>query len=116
MFRFATWNVRGLTKDHKRSLFSKDCSSYKIDIICLQETKCRNHEDLLLPNNFRLIVMEQKQSRHGGLGFGISSRMFDYVKSYAYISDRVAVLDLQIPTKSGLFTNYRIVNAYGPTV
>ena len=59
--------------------------------------------------------MEQKHSWHGGLGFIISPRMRDYVKSYEYVSDRVAVLDLRIPTKSGGHIFYRIVNGYGPT-
>ena len=116
MFNFATWIVRGLSKDHKRSLLDQDCLSYKMDIVCLQETKCTVHEDLLLQNKSRLIIMDQKHSRRGGLGFVIGSRMQDFIKSYGYISDRVAILDLQIPTKSGLIINYRIVNAYGPTL
>ena len=115
MFRFATWNVRGLVKDYKRSLLVQDIQSYKIDIACLQETKCTVNEDVLLHNNVRLIIMEQKNCRHGGLGFVISPKIQKFVKSYGYISDRVAILDLQIPTKSGKPTNYRIVNAYGPT-
>lgn len=115
MFRFITWNVCGLSKSIKRDNLANECLKYKMDIACLQETKSKLHEDLLLHNGYRLIIMEQRDSYHGGLGFIISPRMRDYVKSYSYISDRVAALDLLIPTKSGAPVNYRMVNAYGPT-
>ena len=116
MFSFVTWNVRGLTRDFKRSLLADDCFRYGMDIVCLQETKCTMAEDILLHNNYRLIILEQKHCRHGGLGFVINPHMNDYIKSYSYISDPVAVFDLQVPTKSGIPINYRIVNAYGPTM
>ena len=115
MFRFCTWNVCGLSKSIKRDNLATECCNYKMDICCIQETKSKVHEDFILHNRYRLIIMEQKDSWHGGLGFVISPRMQDYVKSYSYISDRVAVLDLVIPTKSGAPINYRLVNAYGPT-
>ena len=115
MFRFITWNVCGLSKSIKRDNLANECLKYKMDIACLQETKSKLHEDLFLHNGYRLIIMEQRDSYHGGLGFIISPRMRDYVKSYSYISDRVAVLDLLIPTKSGAPVHYRMVNAYGPT-
>ena len=116
MFNFITWNVLGLTKDFKRSLLANDCSRYGMDIVCLQETKCTAAEDIMLHNKYRLIILEQKHCRHGGLGFVISPRMQNYLKSYSYVSDRVAILNLLIPTKSGIPTHYRIVNAYGPTM
>ena len=37
------------------------------------------------------------------------------IKSYCYVSDRVAFLELLIPNDKGGETNYRIINAYGPT-
>ena len=116
MYNFATWNVCGLTKDHKRSLLDQDFIRYKMDILGLQETKCKRSEDLLLVSKSRLIIMEQKHALHGGLGFVISLRMQQYVKSYGYISDRVAVLDLHIPGRSGTIIKYRFVNCYSPTL
>ena len=41
--------------------------------------------------------------------------MLSWIKSYSYVSDRVAFLDLLIPNNAGGETNYRIINAYGPT-
>ena len=115
MFKFSTWNVRGLTKDHKRSLLGQDCLRYGLDVVCVQETKCTKPEELVLETKHKLIIIDQKHCRHGGLGFVISSRITPYVKTYKYVSDRVAVLDLEIPNKSTGAVRYRIVNAYGPT-
>ena len=59
--------------------------------------------------------MDQKKCRHGGLGFVLSPHMCQYVKSYSYVSDRVAIMDLHIPNKEHGCVKYRVVNAYGPT-
>ena len=107
MFSFCTWNVRGLTNDHKRSLLVDDCQRYKLDIIGLQETKCTKPEDIVLQKNYKLIIMDQKICRHGGLGFVISPRMLQFVKSYSYVSDRVAIMDIHIPNKGTGFVKYR---------
>ena len=114
-YNFATFNVRGLTKDHKRHLLIEDCYNYKLDILCVQETKCTKLEDIMLSKNYRLMIMEQRHGRHGGLGFVIAPRMLQFVKTYKYISDRVAILDIEIPNSTSGSIKYRIVNAYGPT-
>ena len=116
MFNFVTWNVHGLKQDFKRSLLANDSARYGMDIVCLQETKCTETEDLFLHNGYRLILIEQKLGRHCGLGFVISPRMQKLVQSHLYISDRVAILTFQIPTKSGSNIVHRVVNAYGPTM
>ena len=116
MFNFVTWNVHGLTQEVKQTLLANDAARYEMDIVGLQETKCTKSDDILLHNGYRLILIEQKIGRHYGLGFVISPKMQKYAKSHSYISDRVAILTLQIPTKSGSIINYRIVNAYGPTL
>lgn len=116
MFNFVTWNVHGLKQDFKRSLLASDSARYGMDIVCLQETKCTETEDLFLHNGYRLILIEQKHGRHYGLGFVISPRMQKLVQSYFYISDRVAILTFQLPTKLGSNISYRVVNAYGPTM
>ena len=116
MFNFVTWNVRGLTQDYKQSLLVNDAARYGMDIVALQETKCTKSQDLILHNGYRLLLIEQKHGRHYGLGFVIAPRMQKLVKSYSYISDRVAILTLQIQSKSGSNITYRIVNAYGPTL
>ncbi|KAL5272936.1 hypothetical protein ACHWQZ_G000943 [Mnemiopsis leidyi] len=115
MLRIGTWNVRGLTQTHKQLLLKDDCERYQLDLMCLQETKCTVPSDQLINNRYRLIIMEQKDSRHGGLGFVISPKTLPWIKSYNYVSDRVAFLDLLIPNSGGGETNYRVINAYGPT-
>jgi len=114
MLNVGSWNVRGLSKPHKQSLLSKDCLRYQLDVVCLQETKCTVRSDQRL-SKYRLIIMQQVNSYHGGLGFIISPKVLPWIKSYMYISDRVAYLDLQIPSQNGGEVNYRIINAYGPT-
>ena len=115
MLKIGTWNVRGLTQAHKQSLLQSDCERYQLDLMCLQETKCTVATDQRISNQYRLIIMDQKDSRHGGLGFVISPKALCWIKSYNYVSDRVAFLDLLIPNSGGGETNYRIINAYGPT-
>lgn len=114
---FATWNVRGLTKTDKQHLLSQDCDRYDLDIIGIQETKTCQFTDKKLPGNHRLLLFDQKNGRHGGLGFLINSRVNHYFKSFHQISDRVVYMDFFIPSK---FINkppckMRIVNCYSPT-
>ena len=45
----------------------------------------------------------------------MSPKIVDYVVSYKSISDRVAYLDIRLPTRNGNHKLIRFVNAYGPT-
>ena len=114
---FATWNVRGLTKTDKQHLLAQDCDRYDLDIIGIQETKTRQFSDLRLPGNHRLLLFDQKDGYHGGLGFLINSRVNHFFRSFHQISDRVVYMDFFVPSK---FVHkppckLRIVNCYSPT-
>ncbi|KAL5247878.1 hypothetical protein ACHWQZ_G017149 [Mnemiopsis leidyi] len=114
---FATWNVRGLTKTDKQHLLAQDCDRYDLDIIGIQETKIRQFSDLRLPGNHRLLLFDQKDGYHGGLGFLINSRVNHFFRSFHQISDRVVYMDFFVPSK---FVHkppckLRIVNCYSPT-
>ena len=87
-----------------------------MDIVCIQETKCRDDRVVMLHNKYKLYFMEQRDCHHGGLAFAISPRLQSMVKTYKYWSDRVATMDFEIPTKSGSKIKYRIINVYGPTM
>ena len=65
-------------------------------------------------SNHQLIIFDS-DCRHYGLGFVISPRVQPYVTSYQRISDRVATLDVRLPTRNVGFKLFRFVNAYGPT-
>ena len=115
MFRFVTWNVCGLSKSINRDNLANKCLNYKMDIACLQGQLIEGPRS---PPPAQRI----QAHRHGVetlLAWWFQLRyqptLKQYVKSYGYISDRVAVLDLHIPTKFGAPIIYRIVNAYGPT-
>ena len=45
---FTTWNVRGLTSKSKRSSLAADCKWYNIDLVCLQEMKATERDEMLL--------------------------------------------------------------------
>ncbi len=118
---FATFNIRGLgsqliqdSTHSKREQLGIDCVRYNVDICAVQETKVVEAGESTLSNGYRLILFEQKDGRHGGLGFVISPRIFSYVVRWKYISDRVSYMDLDIPSRSGKSIRCRVVNAYGP--
>ena len=120
LISLATFNIRGLGSQQDISVHSKreqlgiDCSRYTVDICAIQETKTVEPGVCTLSNGYRLIWFEQKDGRHGGLGFVISPRMFDYVVCWTSISDRVSYMDLELPSRSGNLIRCRIVNAYCP--
>ena len=49
---------------------------------------------------------------YAGIGFIVNSKYNNYIKCYNCISDRVAFLDLEIPTKFGNPRRCRVINAY----
>ena len=120
LISFATFNIRGLgtkqddSEHSKREKLGSDCARYHVDFCAIQETKVVEPGVCTLSNGYRLIWFEQRDGRHGGLGFVISPRMFDYVVCYKTISDRVSYMDLDIPSRSGNPIRCRVVNAYGP--
>ena len=118
---FATFNVRGLGNQErdgysvsKRELLATDCTRYNVDICAIQETKVTVGSFCQLHSGHRLILFDQVDSRHGGLGFVVSPRIANFVKSWKYVSDRVSFIDLELPTRSGNPLLCRVVNAYGP--
>ena len=41
VFKLGTFNVRGLSKDVKQTQLSNDMTKYKMDVMCIQETKMK---------------------------------------------------------------------------
>ena len=92
---FATWNVRGLTSKSKGSSLAADCKRYNIDLVCLQETKTTERDEMLLQGGYALTLVEQKAGRHYGMGFVVSPRLLNgNVKATYHVSDRVCWIDL----------------------
>ena len=123
-----SWNVRGLGSPDtavndkirserllKRELLGNDCERYGMDVVGLQETKCTSQEDIMLHNNYRLLIFDQKEQWHGGIGFMISPKMQPFITTYKQISDRVGYIDFCLPLKGGGNKNFRIINSYGLT-
>ena len=124
----ASWNLRGLASPEttanqklkcdrllKREQLVLDCERYGFDIVGLQETKCTNAEHLYFSNKFGLLIFEQKEQYHGGVGFVISARIREFITAAVRVSDRVCYLDLSLPLKGGGFMKFRVINCYGYT-
>ena len=47
-FKLGTFNVRGLTEEHKQELLHEDLKKYRLDVCCLQETKIKTVLDVNL--------------------------------------------------------------------
>ena len=129
LFTLATFNVLGIASSTtlgtcKRDDLLRDCHFRRIDILAVQETKCREFEDSMLDfiddngacHKYRFINFQQSENKwQAGVGFIINSTYNNFIKCYNSISDRVAYLDLEIPLKSGNIRKCRVINAYGHT-
>ena len=117
-FSIATWNVRGLSAKEEKEQLGRDCSAYALDLVCVQETKVPEYDEINLSSghNCKLILMQQKTAKYRGLGFVIEPSLIPHVRSWWYVSDHVAVIDIAIPNPGGRFTECHVINAYGPTM
>ena len=118
ILNLSTWNVRGLSKPEKQELAGTDCDRYNLHIIGLQETKICEADTLYLSNGHKLIFYNQKECRHGGLGFLINKKCIDSVRTSHQISDRVAYIDIILPNNNSDCKPWsaRIINCYSPTL
>ena len=73
--------------------------------------------DIRVPGNHRLLLFDQKNGYHGGLGFFINNRVLHFFRSFHQISDRVVYMDFFVPSKFDHQPpcKLRIVNCYSPT-
>ena len=78
-----TFNVRGLNDENKQDLLSKDIEKYKLDICCLQETKLQKSFDQDI----------------GKKDFIVSEKWKNNVIKYWKVSDRLAVIQLELKEK-----------------
>ena len=81
----------------------------------LQETTCTYQEDIILYNNYRLLIFYQKEQCHGGIGFVLSPKLQPFITTFKRISDRVGYINFCFPLKGGSNKNFRIINSYGLT-
>ena len=104
-----TLNVRGLNSDLKKEHLDNDLLKYKMDIICLQETKIKEGIDINLQNS-RLITFPT-QKGHYGNGFIIKKNRSKEIHRVWMVDERICVL--QMTTKDNKIVS--IINVYGPT-
>ena len=107
--RLATFNVRGLATPAKQAQLAQDLGRYKVDIMCLQETKVSELMDSRI-NNTRLLLFPG-QCRNYGLGFAISAEWGQRLINYELLSDRICVARFDIDRDQRLI----VINVYAPT-
>ena len=105
----ATFNVRGINSNIKKHQLDQDLIKYKIDIICLQETKIREGVDINLQNS-RLITLPCENQYYGS-GFLVRNSWKEGIHRVWKVSERLSVLQLKNADNKIL----SIINAYGPT-
>ena len=88
--RIGTFNVRGIASNTARNLLDEDISTYKLDVVCLQETKIKDGCDSVHKAS-RILCFETSKHQYG-LGFAISKRV--NISEYWQVSDRICVLQI----------------------
>eukprot|EP00117_Sycon_ciliatum_P034259 scpid33864/ scgid26189/ Craniofacial development protein 2; p97 bucentaur protein len=116
-FAVGSFNVRGLNSNFRQDALRRDLKSYRIDLCCLQETKLTGSLDTE-KDGYRLIALAP-QCRHYGLAFVVSSSLSSQIQKYWSLSDRVAVLTINLPSRAGnggtKASTLAIINVYAPT-
>ena len=105
----ATFNVRGLVTQAKQAQLAQDLGTYKVDIMCLQETKVSEQMDSRIDNT-RLILIPG-QCRHYGLGFALNAEWGQRLINYEPLGDRICVARFDIGREQRLI----VINVYAPT-
>ena len=105
----ATFNVRGLATQAKQAQLAQDLGTYKVDIMCLQETKVSEQMDSRIDNT-RLILIPG-QCRHYGLGFALNAEWGQRLINYEPLGDRICVARFDIGREQRLI----VINVYAPT-
>ena len=88
-FKLGTFNVRGLTQGFKQEQLSRDMFKYKLDVLCIQETKMKELLNIDIDGN-RLLIMNSN-SIHHGTGFMVSKKWKDNIHKFWRVNDRIAV-------------------------
>ena len=87
-----TFNVRGLNAETKKEHLDEDLTNYKMDIICLQETKIKEGTDVYLKNS-RLITLPT-ETGHYGNGFIVRKNREGEIHRVWKVNERICVLQM----------------------
>ena len=104
-----TFNVRGLTDDARKSYLEKDMDKYKLDIICLQETKINKHLDI--PLDHSRFINFKPNCVHYGLGFLVNKHIEQNILNMVSVSDRICYIEIELEEHRTM----TVINVYGPT-
>ena len=108
-FKVGTFNVRGLTSNIRREYLVKDLEQYKLDIVCLQETKIKDDLDMNIDHS--RLINYKPSCVHYGLGFLISGKVNSNIVNMESVNDRICYIDIELEENRIL----TVINLYGPT-
>ena len=91
-FSLGTLNVRGLREEQKRGHLAADIDSYKLDVLCIQETKIKEGIDCNIGKH-RLIAFDAENTHHG-VGFVVANKWRENLHKLWKVSHRIAVMQL----------------------
>lgn len=109
-FYLGTLNVRTLMTDNRLQELKEAIGHIKWDIIGLCEVR-RPGEEIREYSDYIFYFHGEKQGMYG-IGFLIKKYLKDKIISLKGISDRIAVLDIQLP---GFKQQFTIIQIYAPT-
>ena len=110
----ATFNVRGLVEDLKKDCLGTDVVRYKVDVVCLQETKIKKGCDKTV-NNSLLTCFPTSEAAYG-IGFVVSSKWKDKIYKQWKVNDRIAIIQLNPDIKDKktytkpIYTKRKMIN------
>lgn len=112
----SSWNLNGIKGNIlRREHLVSDAIRYHLDVVCLQETKCRDFEETIIDGHKLVTLAQSDNWYHYGLGFLICPALVPSIVAWRSLSNRVAFIDIRLIERNGSHRMIRIVNVYGPT-
>ena len=112
IFSIGSWNIQGGVKNMlDLDILMKDLVVRKLDIACLQETRITEDSFLIVnrPAYGWLLNCGQETStdknHQYGMGFYVSNKMYNFYIGHKMISNRIAYIQFEIPTKQKNINN-----------
>ncbi|GFS08742.1 craniofacial development protein 2-like [Elysia marginata] len=112
-----TFNVRGCSSELKRTQLLQDFENYKLDILCIQESKTKNGGDWTYSGH-RFILFES-DSQHYGNGFIMNKTLVPSIIKTWCVSHRLCALEISLKSSDKIrdkkIKSLTILNSYAPT-
>ena len=97
----SSWNLNGIKGNIlRREHLVSDAIRYHLDVVCLQETKCRDFEETIIDGHKLVTLAQSDNWYHYGLGFLICPVLVPSIVAWRSLSNRVAFIDLSLKERN----------------